>query len=205
MKMHNRTIMATVAGLSLLTGGTLLAADTRSDTDQRGQLSEKDYKWVKEAAQGGMSEVKLGELARQKGTDPSVKSFGEKMVTDHTKANNELRDIVTRKGATLPAEQERHERSTFEHLDKQSGAEFDKAYAEHMVKDHQKDIKEFQKAAQDLSDPDLKAFAQKTLPALQQHQQMAQQMQSTVSAGHQTTATTGQRSTSTSRTTTTGQ
>ena len=193
MKLHKCTIIAAVAGLSLLTGSSLLAAE---NGDQRGQLSEKDYKWVKDAAQGGMSEVKLGELAQQKGTDASVKSFGERMVTDHTKANTELQGILTRKGASLPTEQARHDRSTFEHLEKQTCAEFDKAYAEHMVKDHQKDIKEFQKAAQDLNDPDLKAFAQKTLPTLQEHQRLAQQMESTVSAGHRSTSTT-------SRTTTT--
>jgi len=148
-----------------LAAGTSLAV--AADKGEKGQLSSKDYKFVVEATQGGMAEVQMGELAKQKATNPQVKSFGEKMVTDHNKANDELKQIVSRKGATLPTELPRKENSHYESL--QKSTDFDKDYVQHMVKDHKKDVKDFQDAAESLNDPDLKAFAQKTLPTLQEH------------------------------------
>jgi putative membrane protein len=102
------------------------------------------------------------------------------MVADHSKANDELKEIATRKGATLPTQLSYSERSTLEDLQKATGTEFDRIYAKAMVKDHKTDVKEFQKAANDLNDPDLKAFAQKTSPILQEHLQMAEQMEGSV-------------------------
>jgi putative membrane protein len=180
MKIQNKILMAFAGSLALLlTAGGATAADNGSG-DQRGQFSEKDYKFIKQAAMGGMEEVQLGELAQQKGQNQAVKDFGQRMVTDHNKANNELRDLVTRKGATLPSETTHHERSTIDSLQKANGAEFDKEYASAMVKDHKKDLKEFQNAAQNCTDPDLKAFAEKTVSTLQEHLQLAQQMDSSV-------------------------
>ena len=123
--------------------------------------------------------MKLGELAKQKGS-PKIQEFGDKMVKDHGKVNDELKHLISQKGATLPEDLNRREEREWEHLQKLSGKDFDKAYAGHMVKEHKKDIKEFETAAKDCQDPDLKAFAQKTLPILQQHEQMAEQMESSV-------------------------
>src|SRR5689334_1615636 len=162
-----------------LAAGTSLAI--AADKGEKGQLSSKDYKFAVDAAQGGMAEVQMGELAKQKATNPQVKSFADKMVTDHNKANDELKQIVSRKGATLPTDVGRKENSHYDSLQKENGADFDKAYVEHMVKDHKKDVKDFQDAAQNLTDPDLKAFAQKTLPTLQEHLQMIQQIEPQVS------------------------
>ena len=86
----------------------------------------------------------------------------------------------TRKGATLPATLSHGENSTISKLEKETGADFDKTYASDMVKDHKKDLKEFQDAAKDITDPDLKAFAQKTTPILEDHLRMAQDMENTV-------------------------
>src|SRR5262249_10849822 len=90
---------------------------------------------------------------------------------DHTKVNNELKQIAGQKGATLPAQMSHHENSTLQHLQNVSGPDFDKAYAKGMVKDHKKDVKEFENAAKDLKDPDVRALAQKIL---QQHLGMAE-------------------------------
>ena len=96
------------------------------------------------------------------------------MVQDHTKANQQLEQIISQKGATLPNTTTTSQERETDHLAKLSGAEFDKAYMDHMVKDHKKDVKEFQKAADNAKDPDLKAFAANTLPTLQEHLQMAE-------------------------------
>ena len=178
------TIAAFTTAATLLTSGVLLRAadetEGTSKTEQHGQLSRKDYKFAREAAQGGLLEVKLGELAKQKASNPTVQQFGDRMIADHTKANDQLKQIATQKGAILPTQLSRREESELEHMQKLSGADFDKAYADHMVKDHRKDIKEFQDAAKNAQDQDLKSFAQNTLPTLQQHEQMAEQMESSV-------------------------
>jgi putative membrane protein len=174
--MKNMTVTA-IAGLVLAVSACGLLG---ADRDMRGQLTEGDYKFVKEAASGGTSEVELGTLAKQKGTSESVRNFADRMVKDHQKANNELQDIVTKKGAAIPAEVSHGERSTIEHLQKLSGTDFDKAYASAMVKDHKKDVKDFKSAAQNLKDPDLKAFAQNTVPTLEEHLWLAQEVENTI-------------------------
>lgn len=167
-----------VIGLALALGTTAVSA---ADKAERGQLSAKDYKFAVQAAQGGMAEVQLGELAKQKAANPEVKSFGEKMVTDHKKANDELKQIISQKGAVLPTELPRKDASTLNGLQRANGPDFDREYIEHMVKDHKKDVKEFEDAAQSLTDPELKSFAQKTLPTLQEHLRMVEQIEPNVS------------------------
>jgi putative membrane protein len=155
--------------------GTSLAI--AADNTERGQLSSKDYKFAVNAARGGMTEVQLGQLAKDKATNPQVKTFGEKMVTDHNKANDELKQIISRKGASFPAALSHKENSSLDDLQKASGQDFDKKYVELMVKDHKKDVKEFEEATKELSDPDLRAFAQKTLPTLQDHLRQIEQIE----------------------------
>jgi len=177
--MQKHLLRATIVGVALLlTSGAVWAADR--DDGQRGQLSEKDFKFAKEAAQGGQMEVQLGQLAQQKGVDQSVKSFGERMVTDHKKANDELQKIIAQQGATLPATMSHSEQSTLDKLQKENGADFDKKYASAMVKDHKKDLKDFQDAAKDAQDPDLKAFAEKTAAIIQGHLTAAEDMERAV-------------------------
>jgi putative membrane protein len=177
MKIKKTTMIGSVGLALMLSSSLLLAAENEG---QRGQLTSKDYKFASEAAQGGMQEVQLGELAKQKAGSQGVRDFGERMVNDHQKANDELKQIVQRKGALLPTTISHHENSTLEHLQKLSGADFDKAYVSDMLRDHKKDVKEFEKASQDLSDPDLKAFAAKTLPTLQEHLSMVQSLDAQV-------------------------
>jgi len=175
VKITKSITLTAVAGLVLA-----LSAGTLKGASDRGQLSERDHRFVKEAAAGGEEEVQLGELASQKGTSPSVRNFGNQMVKDHQQANAELKSIAAKKGAVLPAELSHEQRSTMNHLEKLSGADFDKHYASAMVKDHKKDVKEFKDAAEDLKDPELKAFAQKTTPTLEEHLRLAEEMDNTV-------------------------
>src|SRR5215831_710966 len=150
---------------ALLTTALATVSAVGADVDSkqnRGQFSESDYRFVINAARGGMTEVRLGEIAKQKGSNQTVRDFGQRMVADHSKANDELKQIVSKKGAVVPAELSHHENSEIDKFDKLTGRDFDKEYAEYMVKDHKKDLKEFQDAAKDCSDADLRAFAQKT-------------------------------------------
>jgi putative membrane protein len=172
----------TMAGAALLLSASLgLAQYNRTDTQgQRGQLAEKDYRFLEKAARGGMEEVQLGELAKQKGVNEAVRSFGDRMVTDHGKANDELKKLAAQKGATWPTVMSHGGQSAIDKLQKATGTDFDKTYAKDMAKDHRTDVKEFQNAAKDLTDPDLRAWAQKTLPVLEQHLGMAENMETTV-------------------------
>jgi putative membrane protein len=171
MKLNKLIMMGTVAGLALAIQAPLVAAENR------GTLSEDDYEFVTKATQGGLTEVQLGQLAVEKATDPAIKDFGQKMVTEHGKANEELKALATSKNATPPMKFSRKEDSTIADLQKVSGAEFDRAYAKVMLKDHKKDVKEFKDAAKDLKDPELKAFAEKTLPVLEEHLKMEEQLE----------------------------
>jgi putative membrane protein len=125
--------------------------------------------FMTKAASGGMMEVQLGQLAQQQGQSQRVKDFGAMMVRDHGKANDELKSLASAKNVTLSdsltAEHKRHVTS----LQNKKGTAFDKAYMSMMVQDHQKDIQEFEKASNNLSDGEVKAFATRTLPVLKAH------------------------------------
>lgn len=139
-----------------------------------GGLASADRKFVEKAASGGMMEVQLGQLAQQKASSEQVKQFGARMAEDHAKANDELKQIATAKGATVPAAMEKSHQRDLQRLEKLSGAEFDRAYMKHMVDDHKDDLSAFRKQAKSGKDPELKGFAEKTLPTLQEHMKLAQ-------------------------------
>jgi len=131
-----------------------------------------DKKFVMDAATGGMAEVQLGKLAADKATNPDVKQFGQRMADDHSKANDELKALASKESIDLPASLDAKHQATVDRLSKLSGADFDKAYVKEMVKDHDMDVKEFQKEAQNGQNTSVRDFASKTLPTLQEHQKM---------------------------------
>lgn len=141
-----------------------------------------DQQFLKEAAQGGMKEVALGKLAVQKASSEEVKQFGQRMVDDHGGANERLQKLATSKGVTLPEEMGEEGKALRDRLEKLSGAEFDRAYMEEMVKDHKKDVEEFTKAAEHGEDPEVKKWAEDTLPTLKEHLQQAQNVADQVGA-----------------------
>ena len=137
--------------------------------------SAKDStKFAANAAQGGTAEVEMGRLATQRAGDASVREFGARMVADHSRANSELKSIAAQKGIQLPADLNSEQKSEKDKLAQMSGAEFDKEYMSAMVKDHETDVKDFETQSKDGTDPDIKAFAGKILPTLQEHLKMAQ-------------------------------
>jgi len=152
-----------------------------------GQKSDKgtsaDSAFAMAAATGGLAEVELGKLAADHAANADVKKFGQRMVDDHGKANDELSAILKQKGMTPPTELKGKEKANHDRLSKLNGAAFDKAYMADMVRDHEKDVKEFEHESKDGKDPDLKAFAAKTLPTLQDHLKMARDTQAKLSGG----------------------
>lgn len=171
-----------LGAVCLLAPASVLAAG-----ENHGQLSSADYKFVTEAAGGGMAEVQLGQIAKDRATDPAVKQFADKMVKDHSQAGQQLTQLASQKGATLPAEIPAAEKRETDRLLKLSGAEFDRAYMNHMVRDHKKDVKEFERESQKAADLDVQSWASKTLPTLQEHLRMAQDIDTNVKNGTSST------------------
>lgn len=154
------------SALALSLGGAVIGAQA-ADTGA-------DLKFVQQAAAGGMAEVEAGTLAREKGSSKKVKEFGAHMVTDHAKANDELKSIATSKGMALPLAPDAAHQQAKAKLQAASGPDFDRAYKAQMVEDHRKTIALFEQQSKNGQDPQLKAFAAKKLPALHEHLKMAQ-------------------------------
>ena len=149
-------------------------ADTSSSGSNQPTTStmavDKDCSdFMVKAADGGMEEVEMGKLANEKATNQRVKNFGQMMVDDHSKAGEELKSLASQKNVTLPASMSDDHHKDMDDLNKKKGKEFDKSYMKMMVSDHEKDISEFEKAAKNATDADLKAWADKTLPVLRKH------------------------------------
>lgn len=141
------------------------------------RIARGDRKFIEDAANSGMFEVQVAQLAASKATDANVKSFASMLVDHHTAANNELVKIANAKGVELPAAPKRALRRDIEKLGKKNGAEFDRDFVRNVgLKAHEKDIKLFEKAGKDVKDPDLKAFVDKTLPVLREHLAAAQKL-----------------------------
>ncbi len=151
--------------------------------------------FARKAAMGGLLEVKLGRLATERAQNSAVRQFAERMVKDHANVNQQLMSLAQTKGITLPTSDELNPEGkstivrkaeaavnkdvrTIERFEKLSGPEFDRQYMATMVKDHQKDVREFEDAATNLSDPDLRNFAKQNLPTLREHLSMAERIAS---------------------------
>ena len=168
-------------GSSMTGGRSAPAAQKGEGTQQRetkkdDKLARGDRKFIEEAAGGGMFEVQVGQLASTRASSPDVKSYAGMLVDQHTKANDELVQLANAKGVELPAAPPRAMRNEMDKLGKKQGAEFDKAFIDVAVKDHKKDVKAFEKASKDVKDPELKAWAEKTLPTLKEHLAQAEKL-----------------------------
>jgi putative membrane protein len=154
--------MISVLAASLLMSVSAFAAPSTTDTD-----------FATKAAEAGLAEVAAGHAAEAKGQSAGVKAFGKRMVADHTKAGDELKDVAAKSGVKLPTTMSAEQKAAGEKLAKLTGAAFDTAYSEQAVKDHEEAVALFQKEASAGSDAGLKMFAQMTLPTLQEHLKMA--------------------------------
>jgi putative membrane protein len=184
--------LTAIAALSIVVTATSAVAQTTATRPAGGetagtskaaagaQLAEADRKFVERAATGGIAEVEMGKLAQQKASSDQVKEFGARMVQDHGNANDELKQLAQAKGIAVPAAPTKAQHGDMEKLNKLSGAKFDQQYMAHMVSDHRKTVAEFKKASESAKDSELKAFAGKTLPTLQEHMAQAESIHGSV-------------------------
>jgi putative membrane protein len=174
---HNMTRFRFGAGLVCailaLAVGRPAAGD---DEKKRDAKPFDDATFVKKAAMGGMLEVELGMVAESKGSNDLVKKFGERMVKDHTQANKDLMTVAHAMNI-MPADKldAKHQKEV-DKFNNLSGVEFDRKYMEAMVKDHEEDVAEFKRAEKEAKNQQLKEFATKTLPTLEEHLKHAKEV-----------------------------
>ena len=152
-------------------------ATTTSTTAGAGQMSDVDRQFMMMAAKDGMKEVHMGQMAAQQGQSADVKKLGQMIAADHTKANQQLMALATKKGIKPDT------RHKMDKMSKRDMANFDQAWIGMMINDHQKDIAAYQRASQQAADPEVKAFAKKTLPVLQKHLKAVQAAQKKMGSG----------------------
>jgi len=164
-------IPAPSSGSAKSTAKTKTTAVTMSDAD-----------FAKAAAEGGIAEVKFGELAEDKALSKTVKDLSQRMVDDHTKADDSLKTAASKDNISIPAQMNTKDQAAYARLSELSGAAFDRAYARDMVRDHEADIAAFRHEANDGKDASIKSFAEQTLATLEDHLKMARQALESVSS-----------------------
>lgn len=142
------------------------------------KLGWMERRWVHKVADDGKAEVQIAQLATERASNPEVKAFAQKMVDDHTKVNEELMGIASQKNVKLDDDDDQDR--SYKRLSKKSGMEFDREFVEHMIDEHEKDVKMFEKAAKDAKDSELRAFASKHVDDLREHLQQAQGLRQSV-------------------------
>jgi len=155
-----------------ITAAALVFAQCSPVAAHAGAPSNADLRFVKAAARGGMAEVRLGKLAEERGASARVREFGQRMVNDHSAANDHLKDVAHAKHIALPLDIGAKNKATYNRLARLHGAAFDAAYIRDMRADHQEDISEFQREARSGRDAEVRAFARTTLPVLREHYRM---------------------------------
>jgi putative membrane protein len=176
--MYRRSLIAIA---TIISSGALLGAQSPP-----AQTQSPDHAFVVAAAGGGMAEVDLGQLASSKASNDKVKMFGQRMATDHGKAGDELKTLAASKHITVPTSMDSKHKAEHDRFAKLSGADFDRAYVKAMVADHKKDVAEFTKESQSGKDADVKAWAAKTLPTLQDHLKMIEELDKELSTTRST-------------------
>jgi|SRR5580700_4066163 putative membrane protein len=149
--------------------------DPRMNGAQAGPAST-DRVFVKNALQGGLAEVQLGQLTLQKSSNDQVKQFAQRMIDDHTKLNEEMKPVAQQVGVDVPTEVSKKDRKLMEKMQALSGPAYDQAYIKDMVKDHKNDLSEFQAEASSGHDQTVKDAASQGSKVIAQHLQMAQQL-----------------------------
>jgi putative membrane protein len=163
--MKTNSISATL-GLALVSVGLLVSPASAATPVS---MADKDF--ILAAAQGGMTEVKLGELAAQNGTRADVKEFGQMMVKDHSAINDDLKALAAKEGVTLPDSLDAKHQGMVDKLAALTGSAFDDAYVAAMIKGHKKDAKAFKAESSATQDADIKSFLDKSIPVVESHLQ----------------------------------
>jgi putative membrane protein len=154
-----------------------------TSTTATGTLTDTDKDFVTSAGKGGKAEVEVAQDAVTHATNADVKAFAQQLVQEHTKANDELTQLASTKGVTIPGEVESKMKEAKERLMKLTGKSFDQAFLKQMVDDHTSTIKSFEDESKAAADPDIKKFAENTLPTLREHLKKAKDLQAKVGKG----------------------
>jgi putative membrane protein len=169
------TILAAALSATLMAGVAPAQQPTAAPANPKA-ASAHDRKFVNTAAEAGAAEVAMGRLAQDHATSPDVKGFAARMVSDHQKAGDQLKSIAASKGLTPPDQLSKHDQAELDKLSKLQGADFDRAYVKSQVSAHKDAVSLFNSESKSGKDADLKQFASTTLPTLQDHLQMVQQL-----------------------------
>jgi putative membrane protein len=173
-----------VVGVTIVVSGALLAAEAPNQqppapprqTAAVSTVAAADQMFVMDVAKDGMAEVELGKLASEKASNAKVKAFGQKMVVDHGKANDELKTVATSQHLTLPTAIDPGHKAVYDRLVKLSGAEFDRSYVREMVAGHKKAVDALSRESASGKDAEVKAWAAKTLPTIREHLRMIEEL-----------------------------
>ncbi|HVS76089.1 MAG TPA: DUF4142 domain-containing protein [Steroidobacteraceae bacterium] len=164
MKIQIGMLSVAAVAAAILSSPLALAANPKPDA------------FIKEAIAGNLAEIKVGQLAQQKGASEGVRHFGTVLEQDHSKANQNAMQAASSMGVTPPAEPTPKEQAVYQHLASLSGKQFDQAFIKAMVKDHKKDIAKFKKEAKGTNSP-ATTYAETTLPDLKKHLRLAESLQ----------------------------
>jgi putative membrane protein len=141
-------------------------------------ITSTERQFIMDAARGGMVEVQLGNLAAQKASSNDVKQFGEQLATSHSQLGQKLQQLASNLNVTLPQDLDTEQRNLVSKLEKLSGKAFDREFMKAMVSDHTKDISEFERAASQATNPEIKQFVSEALPTLREHLKTARELAS---------------------------
>jgi putative membrane protein len=164
--------MNKIFGLTAVVAAAVLCAHGSLAAEKKMEATAKEKAFIMKAANGGMTEVELGKVAADKGASQDVKDFGNQMVTDHSRANEQLKEVAGKLGVEVPAKVDAKHQAKIDKMSAMSGAAFDSAYVKEMVADHEKDIAEFENAAKEVTNADLKKFIEETVPTMKHHLEM---------------------------------
>lgn len=187
--MYARRITLTIGSVLLLglacpamaqdTSGTSQTSSSTMSTmsnSDKGMQGSKDAMFIREAAAGNLAEIKMGRMALDKSSSPDVKQFGQRLIDDHTKANDQLMTLAQQKQVTLPTEPMAKAQKEATKMAAMSGSSFDKAWIKAAVKDHKKDVAKYKMESKQAKDADVRQYASATLPVLKTHLQIAEQL-----------------------------
>lgn len=159
-----------------------MSNSNRETATMPAQVTASDREFAMKAAMGGKHEVELGRLAADRASNSDVKAFANRMIEDHSRAGDDLMQVNSRLGITGSSDDEASFQQVVTRLSSLKGIEFDRAYMSEMVDDHTKDVAEIENYANNGNNPDLKAWASKTLPTVRDHLQIAQSLAAKVGA-----------------------
>ena len=168
-------MVVTESGSGSGSSGSQSSREAGADSNNT-QVAAEDMHFMKDAAQSGMAEVKMGELASSNAESQPVKDLAQKLVADHGKVNEELKQLATKKSVMLPDAVTEQQKTMLQHLSSLKGTEFDSAFKQHAVENHQKSVDTFKAASEKAKDVDIKTFAARTLPTLKLHLALAKQL-----------------------------